>query len=77
MGLESALTGHAHPISSNGALGGILVRLTPFCLSLKCFQLLEPKARDYIATDKRIQIIRCWDFEVCLMQHLKNVYAIS
>lgn len=44
---------------------------------LKCFQLLEPKAGDYTAKDKRIQIVRCWDFEVCLMQHLKNVYAIS
>lgn len=77
MRLVSVLTGHVHPISSSWALGGILGRLTPFCLSLTCFQLMEPKAGDYAATDKRIQIVRCWDFEVCLMQHLKNVYAIS
>lgn len=73
MGLELALTGHAFPVSSDWALGGILVRLTPFCLRVKRFQLLEPKAGDYVASDKRIQIVRCWDFEVCLMRHFEKM----
>ena len=72
MGLEFTLTGHAHPVSSDWARGGILVRLTPFCLRLKCFQLLQRKARDCVASDKRIQIIRIWDFEVCLTRHFKK-----
>lgn len=73
VGLELALTGHAFPVSSDWALRGILVRLTPFCLRVKRFQLLEPKAGDYVASDKRIQMVSCWDFEVCLMRHFEKM----